>query len=265
MESTSDMHLDEPSPTFEETLASTKERLQELREERKVVLQRIGHIVLRKTHAGPEYNDAEDRKLKSDLETESAKLLADIEEYDSLVKQMTAMQEDEDTPVLDSKTSNEGHHVVYNKTDKVTLDSSTPRFGPKKLAASVGAGITVLESPLELLEKFHAQASNIHGPNFDKVCSRLLSLAILDDDQQRRLARAMESSNQTLTWRTCEQLFTDTLLTSLEKDEQAKTAIAKGMRPGESYERYAWRLERIVRIYKICESPSHATLLKHMK
>ncbi|KAI8355436.1 hypothetical protein B0O80DRAFT_528641 [Mortierella sp. GBAus27b] len=44
-------------------------------------------------------------------------------------------------------------------TDKVTLDSTTPRFTPKKLAASVGARIAVLESPLEFLEKFHAQAT----------------------------------------------------------------------------------------------------------
>lgn len=134
------------------------------------------------------------------------------------------------------------------KTDKVTMDTSIPRFGPRKLASSAPEGTTVLESPLEFLEKFHAQASNIYGLDFEKVCSRLLYLAVLDDDQQYRLARSIEKPTETLNWEKCEQLFMDALFTTLEKGDQAKAAIIKGIRPGESYQEYAWRLKGIVRI-----------------
>lgn len=261
-----DSTITDPTQTYDEILQDTKNALESLREERKQKLQKLATTMLRIQHSGPTYDATQDLALKAQLGTSINELREQIETYETLIRNMMESNPDVQNPESVGSIPSTSTQVVVQskKSDKVTLDTSIPRFGPKKLAASA-AGITVLESPLEFLERFHAQASNIHGPNFDKVCSRLLRLAVLDDDQQQRLARAIETTHETLNWNTCEQLFTDTLLTALEKEDQARKAILKGRRPGESYQKYAWRLERIVRIYKICESPTHSSLLKIMK
>jgi hypothetical protein len=257
------------TPSFEETLHNAQNQLKAHKEERKRLLHQIGNIVLRIDIAGPDYDAGEDKAQKEEHEKSSSALLEKIEQYEALIKDLILTVQDEHAPEtsFSRSTPSENAQFVYqsNKADKVTMDTSIPRFGPAKLALSAGSGVTLLAAPLEFLEKFHSQARNIHGNNFDKICSRLLCLAVLDDDQQRRLNRAIETTTEPLNWATCEQLFTDTLLTTLEKEEQAKAAICKGRREGESYEKYAWRLERIVRIYKICESPTHSTALKFMK
>ncbi|KAF9971009.1 hypothetical protein BGZ73_006103 [Actinomortierella ambigua] len=54
-------------------------------------------------------------------------------------------------------------------------------------------------------------------------------------------------------------------MTEAEQLCAAWKAIKAGVLPGESYERYAWRLVRMVRVYKIWESSSHSALLELMK
>ncbi|KAG0204927.1 hypothetical protein BGX28_003269, partial [Mortierella sp. GBA30] len=51
-------------------------------------------------------------------------------------------------------------------------------------------------------------------------------------------------------WASCELLFINTLMTDSEKELEVRTVIANGIKPGESYERYSWRLQTLVRVYK---------------
>ncbi|KAG0221768.1 hypothetical protein BGW42_007299, partial [Actinomortierella wolfii] len=55
------------------------------------------------------------------------------------------------------------------------------------------------------------------------------------------------------------------MLTQVEREAEAKRAILRGMLTGETYERYAWRLERVIRIYMICQSNSHALFVELLK
>ncbi|KAG0250768.1 hypothetical protein DFQ27_009214 [Actinomortierella ambigua] len=166
-------------------------------------------------------------------------------------------------PEPTNPSSTDGWPAYMGKHNKVTLDVAIPRFGPK--GSVTPTGTILLSSPLEFLEKFHTQAQSIYPTQLDAICAQLLILAMMDDTQQRRLQREFHQLGGNPTWATCERVFTDTLMTEAEQLRAAKKAIRAGMLPGESFERYAWRLERMVRVYKICESPSHSTLLGLMQ
>src|SRR5690554_2248467 len=154
--------------------------------------------------------------------------------------------------------------MLTSKPSKATLDDTIPRFGSVHLGK--GQKFKVLCNTMEFLEMFSSQAKNIHGENFENICARLMKQAILDDDQRQRMEHRMGAMQpHELTWLKCESLFTETLMTALERDMELKVAITRGILPGESYQRYAWRLERLIRIYKVCESTSHPITLRQLK
>ena len=106
------------------------------------------------------------------------------------------------------------------------------------------------------------QLQSIYGDELDKVAYRLLTLAILDDEESTRLKKALNDLvPEKRTWAMCEQLSADTLKTSAEKTKEVENAIKAGMRTGESYKQYAWRLQRLERIYKLGGSPQELMFL----
>ncbi|KAF8947399.1 hypothetical protein BGZ46_005591, partial [Entomortierella lignicola] len=114
-----------------------------------------------------------------------------------------------------------------------------------------------ISNAMEFLDVFHSRASGIHGANFLAVCSRLLLLAILDDAERQRVENAlMLIPSVERTWDVCEQTFIHELKTAHQRTHEVIKAVKAGMTKGESYKRYAWRLERINRIYKISGSAS---------
>ncbi|KAF9272305.1 hypothetical protein BGZ68_002533, partial [Mortierella alpina] len=71
------------------------------------------------------------------------------------------------------------------KETMVVLGNDGPRVGPKNLGT--GKPYNVISKAHVLLEKFHAVLSSSYGTNFKSMAHRLLIVAVLIDDTQRRL------------------------------------------------------------------------------
>ncbi|KAF9163798.1 hypothetical protein DFQ26_002131 [Actinomortierella ambigua] len=143
--------------------------------------------------------------------------------------------------------------------------SAVPRFGPQ--GSKVPAGATIISSPLEFLDQFRRATLSLVDPCPYTLASGILVSAIVDDSQRKRLQKAFDDlpAAQLRSWAACEKLFIHAVLTADDSFEEARVAIWKGMRPGESYERYAWRLKRVLRVFEIQDSLSGASLLEVMK
>ncbi|CAO3568665.1 unnamed protein product [Mortierella alpina] len=123
----------------------------------------------------------------------------------------------------------------------------------------------VIDVAMEFLEAFHSQSKNIHGTAIDKICHRLLPQAVLEEGPRTRLEHAIQDTPaQNLNWEVCEFLFINTLMTDSEKELEVRMTIARGIKAGESYERYAWRLQSLVKVYKVGASSMHAVTLRQM-
>ncbi|KAG0020868.1 hypothetical protein BGZ80_003440 [Entomortierella chlamydospora] len=148
------------------------------------------------------------------------------------------------TPKTAATTSSLSEHPER----KLVLDDTIPRYG-KYTSVSFDQSrksYRVISNAMEFLDVFHSRASSIHGDNFLSVCSRLLSLAILDDAERQRT-------------------FIDELKTAHQKTREVIQAVKACMIKGESYKRYAWRLERINRIYKIGGSAFREQVVAHLE
>ncbi|KAF9090395.1 hypothetical protein BGX27_002266, partial [Mortierella sp. AM989] len=199
------------------------------------------------------------RSLDTELDSEAAIIREKIARLEQRLQDLSVR--------TSSSSSTPATPVVVHtaaKVTKVILEDSIPRYGKSELGK--GQKFRTLSNAMEFLELFQSQVRSIHGDNFPNICFRLLKQAILDDEERRRMERAIDNlSDSERTWEACELLFTDTLKTLAEKESEVKVVIRQGMRSGESYTRYAWRLKRMARIYKIYESAYHSHIVTQLK
>ncbi|KAF9943535.1 hypothetical protein BGZ72_003843, partial [Mortierella alpina] len=76
------------------------------------------------------------------------------------------------------------------KETMAVLGNDSPRFGPKNLGT--GKPYNVISKAHVFLDKFHAVLSSSYGTNFKSMAHRLLIVAVLIDDTQRRLKEALD-------------------------------------------------------------------------
>ncbi|KAG0250069.1 hypothetical protein DFQ27_009636 [Actinomortierella ambigua] len=247
------------TPQAVDPLLHLQSRLMEWQEQHASIILELSAITVRLDI--PETTpSADDLTTKEELTKKEDFLRNKVDEYVRLRDRLLAARK----PMIDDKAKSNPEEA---KSSTATLDPAIPRFGKERVHYSLPKGASLLSSPLEFLEKFATQVRSMHGEkNMERLCARLLILAMMDDDQQGRVSRALAELPETdRTWRRCEQLFVETLLTPNDMEQQAKIAIARGRPSNESYQRYAWTLERLVRIYKVDESPSRVVLLDYMK
>ncbi|KAF9084865.1 hypothetical protein BGX27_003689, partial [Mortierella sp. AM989] len=206
----------------------------------------------RRTH-----NDAatvEELASLPSLELEIKSLDNKIQRLENRLQQITKLSA---SPVIKPPVASSSSSEHTER--KLVLDDIIPRYG-KYSSASLDQSrksYRVISNAMEFLDVFHSRAFSIHGDNFLTVCSRLLSLAILEDAERQRVENAlMALPAAERTWEVCEQTFIHELKTAHQRTRDVIEAVKAGMVKGESYKHYAWRLERINRIYKISGSAS---------
>ncbi|KAF9943727.1 hypothetical protein BGZ70_005504, partial [Mortierella alpina] len=246
-------------PTFEEALSNTHAKLSIAQLELRQVQTRSANLELKIDEGG--YDTTMDAAQLIAVTTEAKRLEDRVSKFQSLVKRLEASQpaRKSDKDVIEGG----GDSAVPNEERKVTLDDTIPRFGLTYLGK--GRKYKVIDVAMEFLEAFHSQAKNIHGTAIDKICHRLLPQAVLEEGPRTRLEHAIQATpSQNLNWEVCEFLFINTLMTDSEKELDVRMTIARGIKAGESYERYAWRLQSLVKVYKVGASSMHAVTLRQM-
>ncbi|KAF8968445.1 hypothetical protein BGZ46_010848, partial [Entomortierella lignicola] len=150
---------------------------------------------------------------------------------------------------------------------KLVLDDIIPRYGKDSSATSdPSRKYRVISNAMEFLDVFHSRASSVYGDSSLTGCACLLSLAILDAAERQQVESAINNIPRAeRTWELCEQTFIDELKTAHQKTQEAIKVIKAGMTKGESCKRYAWRLERLNRIYKISGSAFEEQVVSRLK
>ncbi|KAK3824088.1 MAG: hypothetical protein JOS17DRAFT_792747 [Linnemannia elongata] len=133
---------------------------------------------------------------------------------------------------------------------KLSLDNGTPRFGIPKPAKSYP--FEIIQDPHLFLDSFHTYCRNSYGSLFLPSASRLLQMAILDEQTRQQMSDAISQHGESpLTWEECEVAFVNSVLTPTERFLTVKKVAEIGRRPKESYRNLSARLQRSVRIYRI--------------
>ncbi|KAF9343014.1 hypothetical protein BGX26_006427, partial [Mortierella sp. AD094] len=246
-----------PAPSDEELIENSRIALKKFREESKALVLKALHIETK------EDATVEEQASLPLIEERIATLEDKIQKLESRLKQVTRPSASSATKSAATTSSSSDH-----PERKLVLDDIIPRYGKYSSVSSDQSrkSYRVISNAMEFLDVFHSRASSIHGDNFLSVCSRLLSLAILDDAERQRVESALTAlPSAERTWEICEQTFIDELKTAHQKTREVIQAVKAGMIKGESYKRYAWRLERINRIYKISGSASEEQVVAHLE
>ncbi|KAF9554925.1 hypothetical protein EC968_009255 [Mortierella alpina] len=136
------------------------------------------------------------------------------------------------------------------KETMAVLGNDSPRFGPKALGT--GKPYNVISKAHVFLDKFHAVLSSSYGTNFKSMAHRLLIVAVLIDDTQRRLKEALDEIPELQrTWEKCEEVFIDITLTPQQRQAAVQAVISGGIRKNELYREFAYRIRRSVRLNKL--------------
>ncbi|KAF9985834.1 hypothetical protein BGZ79_005402, partial [Entomortierella chlamydospora] len=251
------MELSTPALSDEELIESSRVALKKFREEAKALALQALHIETK------EDATAEEQASLPVIEERIAALDVKILKLETRLRQVTKPF----TPITTKSTITTSSSSEHPER-KLVLDDIIPRYG-KYTSVSADQSrksYRVISNAMEFLDVFHSRASSIHGDNFLSVCSRLLSLAILDDAERQRVESALTAlPSAERTWEVCEQTFIDELKTTHQKTREVIQAVKAGMIKGESYKRYAWRLERINRIYKISGSAFEEQIVAHLE
>jgi len=147
---------------------------------------------------------------------------------------------------------------AQKKETMAVLGNDSPRFGPKTLGA--GKPYNVISKAHVFLDKFHAVLSSSYGTNFKSMAHRLLIVAVLIDDTQRRLKEALdEIPEPQRSWEKCEEVFIDITLTPQQRQAAVQAVISGGIRKNELYREFSYRIRRSVRLNKLPDT-DRATL-----
>ncbi len=247
--------------SFEEALSSAQAKLSTATAELRNMQTKSANLELKIDEGG--YDSTQDSALLVTVTNAAERLQERVNKFKSMVNRLEASQPVKRAP---KELGDTNESVTSGEERKVILDDSIPRFGPVYLGK--GRKYKVLDVAMEFLEGFQSQAKNIHGSTFDRICHRLLQQAVLEEGPRTRLEHALSNMNgkgvHETNWEACEFLFINTLMTDSEKGLEVRTLIANGIRSGESFERYSWRLQTLVKIYKVGTSSMHAVSLRQM-
>ncbi|KAF8920045.1 hypothetical protein BGZ58_004507 [Dissophora ornata] len=245
---------------FDKARQQCKVKLQMLRDERtrfRVRAFNTWNNRLEKPCTSDEANKAQEQLASFDDSITA--LNEKILKYQAMMDSFDASHGDPDTPFIKKNTAPGATMVPPFKSYKVTLDGGIPRYGASHLG--INQPYKVASDPVD---RFSVMAKSIYGTQFEEICPRLLCLAILDGDQSQKLVRAMSASSTQLTWEMCESLFVNVLVTQFDKEEMVNAAVRCGRKPGEAYKEYAWRLESLVRVFKLGRSSVRTGLFKDL-
>ncbi|KAF9404394.1 hypothetical protein BGZ76_006992, partial [Entomortierella beljakovae] len=179
------------------------------------------------------------------------------------------------------KAANEIQNLASNMSLHFPASSITKEvvanFELRKIAGKIQSDAPLVRNIIYGLSSINSNHVNKRNIVFTTICSMLLYLA----NQQSNYLQAMIGlflfssgcSTDTmdaipaadLTWEVCEQTFIQELKTPRQRGQEVLEAVKVGMKLRESYKEYAWRLERMNRIYKITGSASEEQVMDQLE
>ncbi|KAF8925870.1 hypothetical protein BGZ52_006369 [Haplosporangium bisporale] len=168
-------------------------------------------------------------------------------------------------------------HVKPNEKDlTVEITAEYPRFVRKALYDSVVGQLsagerkamgTIITKVRVFLYKFGMVGIRKLGEEqFNKICQRALLLACLDEKTEDAFEAAYQKDKKgDWSWERCSQVFVECALTSLEKAAEVDEFAKSGRDKAESYQEYANRMNRLVKVYKVQELPQCADITETMR
>ncbi|KAG0037156.1 hypothetical protein BGZ83_003517, partial [Gryganskiella cystojenkinii] len=168
-------------------------------------------------------------------------------------------------------------HVKPNEKDlTVEITAEYPRFVRKALYDSVVGQLsagerkamgTIITKVRVFLYKFGMVGIRKLGEErFNRICRRALLLACLDEKTEDAFEAAYQADKKgDWSWERCSQVFVECALTSLEKAAEVDEFAKSGRDKAESYQEYANRMNRLVKVYKVEELPQCADITETMR
>ncbi|KAF9271289.1 hypothetical protein BGZ68_003864, partial [Mortierella alpina] len=250
-----DAVMEEPSPTKMETTVTDQERHAKV--QRRLTLMRAQCKTAADQHMDlvMKFFEQAGTVLQADLDASKNHL-------DMMKATIATIEEAYKNCQVDGtvETGSEAKSAVETpkKETMAVLGNDSPRFGPKALGT--GKPYNVISKAHVFLDKFHAVLSSSYGTNFKSMAHRLLIVAVLIDDTQRRLKESLDEIPELQrTWEKCEEVFIDITLTPQQRQAAVQAVISGGIRKNELYREFAYRIRRSVRLNKLPDT-DRATL-----
>ncbi|KAF9921014.1 hypothetical protein BGZ67_000801, partial [Mortierella alpina] len=245
-----DAPLPKPEPTVsdQERLVNARNRLRIMRDQFKAAANDHMDLVMKfyTQDSTVQQEDIDEHKERLD------RMKAAIATFEEAFKNCQYAEDPQTTTEVQPKVE------AQKKETMAVLGNDSPRFGPKTLG--VGKPYNVISKAHVFLDKFHAVLSSSYGTNFKSMAHRLLIVAVLIDDTQRRLKEALDEIPELQrTWEKCEEVFIDITLTPQQRQVAVQAVISGGIRKNELYREFAYRIRRSVRLNKLPDT-DRATL-----